>query len=457
MEKRVIAKFGGTSVAHANAMRRSAQISLERGISLVVVSACAGITDKLVEIGNCAHGGDWNKAFHLIQVVRQRHYEIATDLAVTSEILKGIESLIQELETLAQGVSLLKDLTPRAHDSILSIGERLSSLLFRECLQSLTQERRVKLVDARELIITNADHGKARPKISHIRKRCAKKLALSNELIYVTQGFIGSSTDGHTTTLGRGGSDATAALLAEGLNADLLEIWTDVAGVATTDPNICPDAVPIDEITYLEAAEMAQYGAKVLHPATITPAMRAGIEIFVGSSMDKNRSGTWIKKTTSSKPVLRAIAKRGNQSLLVVRTPEMLHASGFLAKIFKVFRKHKVSVDCVTTSEISIAVTLDNAAIAHGELVKDLGRYGEVIIENGFALISIIGNQMQYTRGIGGQVFRVLEDINVRMICLGASDHNFCIVVAEDQVNEAIRRLHKFFLQLTEPSTRRNL
>ncbi len=443
MRRIVVSKFGGTSVKDADAIKRSAQIALSHHSSIVVLSACSGITDQLIAIGKLACEAKWKQALSQIKEIEQRHLEIAKDLLIADSAEKKIHELVVELETLTKGVSLLKELTPKAFDSILSIGERLSSLIFFEHLQRTCPDNDIHLLDAREIIITDSQHAKAEPQIHLIKQKCNEHISFDEKRIFVTQGFIGSSTEGHTTTLGRGGSDASAALFAEGLNADLLQIWTDVAGVNTTDPNICADARAINEITYLEAAEMAQYGAKVLHPATIAPAMRAGIEIYVGSSLDETKPGTWVRKDTVHKPVIRALAKRARQSLLTVRTPEMLNASGFLAKIFRVFREHSVSVDCVTTSEISIAVTIDDSAVQNDALVRDLKAHGEVFIESGFALISIIGNNIHYTQGVGGLIFGVLDGVHIRMICLGASEHNFCLLVPSEHVDDAIRRLHR--------------
>lgn len=442
----VVAKFGGTSVGTIAALERSAKIALDHDVSLVVVSACAGVTDQLVKIGALAGAGEWERAQQEINFIKARHFELAELLGSPLATYEALDEMLIELKTISKGVFYLKDLAPRAYDKILSFGERMSSVLFVDALNKLSDKKRAYLRDAREIIKTTANHTKAQPKLDDIKKQCTQYLAFDAATIFVTQGFIGSTDDGHTTTLGRGGSDASAALFAEGCGARILQIWTDVAGVATTDPNICKDAMPISEITYREAAEMAQYGAKVLHPATILPAMRAQIEIFVGSSFDAHKAGTWIKHETSNKPNLRAIAKRSHQSLLIVRTPEMLNTTGFLEKIFAAFRKAEVSVDCVTTSEISVAVTVDKNALDNNTLIADLSLYGEVSLEHGFALISLIGNRMHYTQGFGLQVFQALGAINVRMICLGASDHNFCILVAEHQVDEAIKKLHAYFV-----------
>lgn len=263
----------------------------------------------------------------------------------------------------------------------------------------------------------------------------------------VTQGFIGATEEGHTTTLGRGGSDYSAALLAEGLNAQILEIWTDVAGIATTDPRICKGARPIPEISFQEASELATFGAKILHPATLLPAVRKNIPVFVGSSFDVEAKGTWVKKDVAEYPLIRAMAVRKKQVLVTLTTPEMLHAHGFLFQIFKIFNDHKVSVDAITTSEISVSVTLDDSTLLNKPLISDLGQIADVKVEENLCLVSLIGNNINHTPGLGAKVFNAISDINVRMICLGASRHNFCFIVDEKQGVEAVQRLHQRFIE----------
>jgi aspartate kinase len=249
-----------------------------------------------------------------------------------------------------------------------------------------------------------------------------------------------------TTTLGRGGSDYSAALIAEGVGATVLEIWTDVAGIATTDPRLCSGARVIPEISFKEASELATFGAKILHPATLMPAIRSQIPVFVGSSFDSNLGGTWVKKEVEHSPLVRAMALRKNQVLVTLSTPEMLYAHGFLFQIFKVFNDHKVSVDAITTSEISVSMTLDESAIKNKALISDLEKLAVVSIEENLSLVSLIGNNINHTPGLAKRIFSAIEGINVRMICLGASKHNFCFIVDGNSGNEAISKLHQTFI-----------
>lgn len=244
------------------------------------------------------------------------------------------------------------------------------------------------------------------------------------------------------TTLGRGGSDYTAAILAEGIGADTLEIWTDVAGIATTDPRITSKAKPISEISFSEASELATFGAKVLHPATLLPAMRKNIPVFVGSSFESKASGTWVKKEVKDYPLFRAIAIRKKQALVTLSTPEMLQTHGFLFRLFEIFNKYKVSIDAITTSEISVSVTVDNDVLSQSDLFSDLSKFCEVHVEQDLSLVSIIGNNINHTSGLAQKIFSCISDINVRMICLGASRHNFCFVVNENDGNSVVQKLH---------------
>ncbi|MEI8347865.1 MAG: aspartate kinase, partial [Pseudomonadota bacterium] len=262
-----------------------------------------------------------------------------------------------------------------------------------------------------------------------------------------TQGYIGQTAEGANTTLGRGGSDYSAALVAEAVSADILEIWTDVAGIATTDPRICPNAAPISEISFSEASELATFGAKILHPATLAPALRSGIPVYVGSSYEPAKEGTWVRKETVSAPLIRAMAVRRNQVLLTISTPKMLQAHGFLAAIFKIFSEHKISVDAITTSEISVAMTLNDASQLTKNLIKDLSDIGDVKVEEGLSLVSIIGNNILHTAGLGKKIFSTLEEINIRMICLGASVHNLCFLVNNGDGDKAIKKLHHVFIE----------
>lgn len=445
-EKIIVSKFGGTSMGDADCMKRSAELALTQNSKLVVVSATSGTTNDLIELAKTAEKSTWENAQLILTKIKVKHLKIARDLEMSPEKIDNLNQLFEELESMSRGVHLLKDCSLKALDSIQSIGERLSSLLFVEAMAM--KKKSATWLDARDVLITDNQFSKARPLTSEIKKRCVEKLSAikHSDIVYVTQGFIGKTIEGMTTTLGRGGSDYSAAILAEAIEADILEIWTDVAGIATTDPRICSDARAISEISFKEASELATFGAKILHPATLLPAIRSHIPVFVGSSFHPKDGGTWVRKDVDETPLVRAMALRKKQILVTLSTPEMLYSHGFLYQIFKVFNDHKVSVDAITTSEISVSLTLDDSTLLNRELIIDLEKFADVQVEENLALISLIGNNINHTAGLAKKIFESIPDINVRMICLGASKHNFCFMISEDQGNEVINRLHSTFI-----------
>lgn len=450
MDQLIVAKFGGTSMADAAAMLRSAKISRDHKAKIVVVSATSGTTNQLLELATKAEKGNWEDCEQIIKAINTKHQLIGNDLNLAEDQKKVVDSILSEMSTLARGINLLRECSPRAKDQIQSIGERLSSVLFTTAVRKVFEsDERVAWLDVRSLIITDSQHGKAVPNIVKIANKCKKLLPnlRSDDTVYITQGFIGKDENGITTTLGRGGSDYSATLIGEGVAADLVQIWTDVAGIATTDPRICPKAQPIDVISFKEAAELATFGAKVLHPTTLSPALRANIAVFVGSSYESEAKGTWIKKSSDATPLVRAMAIKRDQALLTITTPKMMNAYGFLSNIFNAFALHKVSVDAITTSEISVSMTVDAATAHHRLLLHDLKRFGDVLIEEKQALVSLIGNNINHTPGLGSSIFKALGDINVRMICQGASKHNFCFLVNDTDGAEAIKRLHAEFIE----------
>jgi aspartate kinase len=447
MSSRIVSKFGGTSMGDFASMQRSASISIERGSSIIVVSATSGTTDKLIEVAKSASAGLVSECEKLVFNIKERHLGILKEAGNAPETHTQLESYFTELELLVQNLTLLKELTPRAHDHILSLGERMSSLIFKDVVQANLPQKKVTLLDARSIIKTDSNFGKATPQIELIEKAATSRLDLSGNTVYVTQGFIGSDLEGNTTILGRGGSDYSAALFAEGISADVLEIWTDIAGVASTDPRLVKEARIIPELSYSEAAEMAQYGAKILHPATIAPAVRKNIPVFVGSSFEKNLPGTWIRTSVENRPAVRAITKRKDQALVTITTPSMYNAYGFMGQLFEVFGRHRVSVDCVTTSEISVAVTVDTATLENERFIRDLEKVGTIDIEAGYSLVSLIGNELTRKAALAKTIFATIDDVNIRMMSLGASSYNFNFLVREDDSTTVIQKLHKTLIE----------
>jgi aspartate kinase len=449
----IISKFGGTSMGDSLCMQRSASVVIDQKSNIVVVSATTGTTNDLIELARTAEKNSWENAQLIFTKIKVRHLKMARELEMPAERIEKIHTLLEELESMSRGIHLLKDCSLKAMDSIQSIGERLSSVLFTEAMNLVLKKdglhKNAVNFDVRDVLVTDNQFGKARPLIEEIKNRCDKHFASlkHTDTIYVTQGFIGSTLDGMTTTLGRGGSDYSAALLAEGVDASVLEIWTDVPGIATTDPRLCKEARAIAEISFKEASELATFGAKILHPATLLPAMRKHIPVYVASSFEPQKGGTWIRKEVEATPLVRALAMRKKQVLVTLSNPEMLYSHGFLFEIFKIFNDYKVSIDAITTSEISVSLTLDDSTLLNKNLLIDLGKIAEVNVEEDLALISLIGNNINHTPGLAKKIFETISDVNVRMICLGASKHNFCFLVDDKQGAEVINRLHHAFIK----------
>ena len=445
----IVAKFGGTSVANYQAMVRCADIVLsDPKVKLVVVSASSGVTNLLVDL---IHDNlSTEKRISLIDDVIKIQYHILADLKLDQErhqfIVITLDNLLSKISLLSE--KLASHIDKSTIDELLSIGEQCSSLLFSEVL--IKQGANSLVFDARKVIRTDSNHGKAEPSISDIAALADKLLKpLINGHILVTQGFIGSDEQGFTTTLGRGGSDYSAALFAEALAAEALQIWTDVAGIYTTDPRITSKARALKEISFNEAAEMATFGAKVLHPATILPAVRRQIQVFVGSSRAPKEGGTWIRHQVINPPLFRAVAIRRHQTLLTLHSLQMLHAQGFLAETFTTLAKHKISVDLITTSEVNVSLTLDKtgsnssgSGLISEALLQELAEHSRVVVEDHLALVAIIGNQIATTAGVCKRIFSVLEPFNIRMICQGASSHNLCVVVSNNDVDNVVSSLH---------------
>ncbi|HYF97115.1 MAG TPA: aspartate kinase, partial [Patescibacteria group bacterium] len=336
-------------------------------------------------------------------------------------------------------------------DSFVSIGEKLSSVLMQAAIKKLDSDS--MLIDARDIIKTDSHFSRANPNLELTREACEAIILpnLKTDKILITQGYIGSSPSGETTTLGRGGSDYTAALIAEAIGADLLQIWTDVSGIATTDPRIAPQAKHIKEMTFQEAAELATAGAKILYPKTIIPSRRANIPVYVGNTSDPESRGTVIRKDVSDKPLVRAIALKTDQRLITITTLEMAQQFGFLAKLFEIFARYKVSIDQISTSEISVAVTMDSITLSTDNLLLELQELGRVSIEEDISVVSLIGNDVSRAPGLATKIFSSLETkdskIAIRMICQGASKHSFCFLVADHYGKESVKRLHKEFVE----------
>jgi aspartate kinase len=453
----IVMKFGGTSVEDSRAIDRVLGIVRERLADrpVVVVSAMAKVTDQLLATARAAGEGDRDKALDLSRALRERHYAAAGELlgtGVFTQFHTELEADFDSLDELLRGICAVGELTPRTTDNVVSFGERISS----EMVAAAFSARGLNAthVDARECIITDATHSKALPLFEEINPRLQKlvKPLLENNRVPVMGGFIGSTRAAVTTTIGRGGSDFTAAIVGAGLDAERIEIWTDVDGMMTTDPNICPQARRIKSISFEEAAELAYFGAKVLHPATLLPAIQKNIPVLVLNSRNPKNEGTRITaRAPQCKNAFKAIAAKKRITIVDVVATRMLMAHGYLRSIFEVFDRHKCPVDMVSTSEVSVSLTVDsNEAIP--AIAADLQKIADVKYEGRKAIVCLVGENIRNTRGIAAKVFSAISDIDVRMISQGASEINISFVIDENDVPAVIERLHAAFFADPDPA-----
>ncbi len=448
----LVMKFGGTSVGSAGAIERLRDIVRSRlGERLVVVvSAMAGATNRLLECARWAAQGDAARVHNLLQELIAQHRDAAQaifDNEMLERLQPQLNSYFIELRTLLDAVCALRELTPRSSDAIAAYGERLSSLLVANCLTAgaITAQ----LMDARDFIITDDRFMNAAPIIAELEPRCRAVLmpVIEAGSVPVIQGFIGATKNGVTTTIGRGGSDYTAALVGAALAAKSIEIWTDVDGLLTGDPRILSDVKKLKVIGFNEAAELAYFGAKVLHPATVLPAIKNNIPVYILNSMKPIGSGTRIiSASPPSRNVIKAIACRRGITVINITSTRMLMAHGFLRAIFELFDKHQTAVDVVSTSEVSVSLTLDNTDKLKA-IIEDLSSIGEVNVATGRAIICVVGADLKSTPGIAGRLFKCIEHVNIDMISQGASHINITLVVAEADLSAAAQALHAEFFQ----------
>jgi aspartate kinase len=455
----VVMKFGGTSVENAKAILRTAEIvrgRRERGLKpVVVVSAMAKVTDLLLAAAAAAGRGDKAGALAIAARLRNRHIETTSDL-LCGELFTEVETAVRRgfdlLDDLLRGIAAVGELTPRTSDNVVSYGERLSSRIVAGAFaqHGLGGVR----VDSRACIVTDDHYGKAVPQEAAIE---AKLTELVLPLVEAGQtpvmgGFIGATAEGITTTLGRGGSDFTAALVGGGLHAGAIEIWTDVNGIMTTDPRICPDALRVKTISFEEAAELAYFGAKVLHPATILPAVQKSIPVWVLNSHNAENEGTQI--TAMAPPCaspFKSIAAKKRLTIIDIVASRMLMTHGYLKSVFDVFDRYRCAIDMVSTSEVSISLTVDSNERLP-EICEELAKIADVKLEGHKALICMVGEDIRGHNGMAGRVFSAIKHINVRMISQGASEINMSFMIEESDVEDAVRSLHAEFFVDPDPT-----
>lgn len=452
----LVMKFGGTSVEDAKAIDRIATIVRGRlpHKPVVVVSAMAKVTDQLLATARAAGAGDRETALKLSRALRERHYNTAGELlgtGVFTQFHAELEGDFDALDELLRGIAAVGELTPRTTDHVASYGELLASKIVAAAFSSRGIDS--TLVDSRECIVTDATHMRAVPLFDDTNEKLKLRVRplIESARVPIMGGFIGATRAGVTTTIGRGGSDFSAAIVGAGLEAERIEIWTDVDGMMTTDPTVCPEAHRIRVISFDEAAELAYFGAKVLHPATLLPAIQKNIPVFILNSRNPRCEGTCIQaRAPRCRNLFKAIAAKKRITIIDVAAARMLMAHGFLKNIFEAFDRHRVPVDVVSTSEVSVSLTVDSTE-AIPALAADLAKLADVKYEGRKAIVCLVGESLRETPGVAARVFSVLPDVNIRMISQGASEINLTFVIEEESVPDVVRRLHHAFFSELDP------
>ncbi len=456
MSKIVIQKFGRTSVQDAEAMQRAMSIVKKHGIKrgirpLIVLSACAGVTNTLIRIGELSLLGKIDQAHKTISDLDQRHFGILHDLHLSlrneQEASLALRFIWREIRTLVRGVELLGELTPKMKDKLLSCGERASTVIFSHALREELSKKNlpVHLFDAREFFLTDSQFTAARPQVNEITRQMkliAKRLATG--AIGVTQGFIGATKRGETTTIGRGGSDFSATIMGVAVKASEIQIWTDVAGIYTCDPRIVSAAYAQPVIAFEDASAMAFFGAKVLHPETIGPAIEAGIPVRVLSSKEPEKKGTTILTSTADGVIIAGIAIKRNIILAKASAHEMTPQSSTLRSIFETLERKKII-------PLAASISCDNALLAldatetYSELHEEIDRIAQLIFLPRRGLITLVGEGLKDNPGIAARLLGVLDTINCELISYGGAKNTINIVVEDDRVDSAAKKIHKEF------------
>ncbi|HEV2883851.1 MAG TPA: lysine-sensitive aspartokinase 3 [Pyrinomonadaceae bacterium] len=453
--KTTVMKFGGTSVEGATAFQNAARIVADRQAlrPVVVVSAMAGFTDGLLGSVREALSADAGAGSAALEKHFERHFRVI-DVLLTSEaprMRELVERSRGEIDEILKRAVTEVEANPQGRkffeDSVAAFGERLSAAMLAAVL--IQNSVSARDVDARRCIVTDDNYGCATPLMSSTFENSRRELTelVESRCVPVLGGFIGSTESGETTTLGRGGSDYTAALIGAALSSDEIQIWTDVPGVLTADPRIAPKARTVPQLSFEEAAELAYFGAKVLHPKTLQPAIERNIPVRICNSRAQESGSTLVVATTAkSEQTVKAIAHKTGVTTVQVTSTRMLGAYGFLRALFEIFDRHRTAVDVVTTSEVSVSLSLDDTT-ALPAIVDELERLGTVNVEEERAIVCIVGEGLRSTPGIAARIFSTIRDINVSLISQGASRINLTFAVEQARVRETVTRLHREFFE----------
>jgi aspartate kinase len=446
----IVMKFGGTSVGDVPAFERVFKVVSTQMDKrpVVVVSAMTKVTDALLGAVETAKNGDFAAAFASLEGHFERHLDVSRQFLSGQDpslFDRELEFARDELSDLLTRVSRRSLPLQMLRDAIVSYGEQLSSRLLAEVLKA--QGVNARQVDARRLIVTDDEYGAAQPIWDETEKLINLELEpiITAGEVPIMGGFIAANRGGETTTLGRGGSDYSAALVAAALRAGELQIWTDVTGVMTCDPRICSEARTIPVLSYEEAAELAYFGAKVLHPKTIKPAVDHAIPVRVCNTFEPDKVGTMVLTASEETPnKIKSIAHKKKITILRITSARKLGSYGFMSALFQVFERYRTVIDVISTSEVSVALTLENTA-SLDQIITELERLGDVEVDPGYAVICIVGGGLRASKGLAAKVFSTIGDVNIALVSQGASSVNLTFVVPEDSAAEVIKRLHAEF------------
>lgn len=450
----IVRKFGGTSVQDANQFKKLAEIFKNNSEtkSVVVVSAMGKTTNKLVSFNENLSHNDIIFADKDIATIEENHRKVIEELELGTEAYDILIKHLLLLKTIKDSVAISLDITLSQKDAVLAVGELLSSNLLSIYLNKVGFK--VAFLDSRSVISTNSDFSNAEVNLDLSYKLINEKVSeLHKDFdIVLMGGFIGSDDKKRTTTIGRGGSDYTAAIVANAVNASILEIWTDVDGIMTIDPKFSKDARRILHLSYDEAAELAYFGAKVLHPKTIGPAIKKNIPILVKNTFNPTANGTLIENKLENPKILKALSYWDGVTVINIKSNRMLGAYGFLSKVFEIFKNYQTSVDLIATSEVSVSLTIDNTKnLPH--LLNELQDFSNVSVTSNQAIISAVGDGIKEKAGLASRYFGILKDINIQMVSIGASEVNISVVLNSADMVKALNLLHtEFFKNVNEPS-----
>ena len=449
----VVQKFGGTSVADPDAVRRLIEIARAartrdgRG-PVLVVSAMSTVTDTLLTIAAEAGAAKTDSALSHVDQLRERHLAMARALAGQGDVAAlstHVSDQFDQLAAVVRALAVLREVSFRTLDVVASMGELLSSRIIASAL--INAGLPGEWVDARRVIVTDDEHTKACPLMRETKAALRASVVPLVEAgkVPVVGGFVGATVDGHTTTLGRGGSDYSGAIVGAGIDAAEIQIWTDVDGMLTADPRVIPQSRLVPRLSFAEAAELSYFGAKVLHPSTIHPAVERDIPVRILNSWKPAAPGTLITAEPSPDGnQLTAMAANRDLTVVDITSSRMLMAYGFLRRVFEVFERFRTAVDVVTTSEVSVSVTVDDRRHLEA-IVEALSEFGEVSIEQEMALLCAVGDRLRNEPEIAARVIRVLEEVPLRMISQAASRRNITVILRQSDLPHAMERLHEEF------------